>query len=194
VIGHPGEIERGLDLDIVPRRVLDRLALEVLVGLRWTGEPIAEEPGVEGPARMHMRLAEIGVAKRITLSPGARSGRKDQHTGACRDYLSGHLALPRVMANRYRACSDIIARLAGGLCEAAVRYAPSISDAWTLGTHSSRALIPGHVCAHCFEWWRRDPRRILLGKTPIHVATADAGQRFPALFRSEDTERPRAPP
>ena len=67
VIGDAGEIERRIDLDVVAERMLDRLALEILVGIAGIGHPIAEQPGIERPAGVNVGLAEIRVAKRVAL-------------------------------------------------------------------------------------------------------------------------------
>jgi hypothetical protein len=68
MVGDAGEIERRVDLDVVAARRLDRLALEILVGVARTGESGAGDPGVERVAGVNVCLAEIRVAKGVALS------------------------------------------------------------------------------------------------------------------------------
>ena len=62
VVGDARPVERRVDLHVVAERMLDRLALEVLVRVAGSGEDVPERERVERPARVHVRLAEVGVA------------------------------------------------------------------------------------------------------------------------------------
>ena len=75
VVGDARPVERRDDLDLVPCRVLDGFALEVLVGVSGIGDAVPEQPGVERPARVDVGLAEVGVALRVPLRQGRRGGK-----------------------------------------------------------------------------------------------------------------------
>ncbi len=62
VIRHTHPVERLLDLHLVAERMLERLALGVFVGVFRRGLRIAEDEGVERPARVQMGLAVVGFA------------------------------------------------------------------------------------------------------------------------------------
>ena len=62
MVGHPHPVQRLLDLDVVAERMLDRLALAIFQRGVRTGHVVAEQPGVDGPARMDVLFAEIGIA------------------------------------------------------------------------------------------------------------------------------------
>src|SRR5262245_56846701 len=53
--------------------MLDRLALRVFVSVGRSGDVVAEDIGVERPARVDMRLTEIRVALRCALRQGRAS-------------------------------------------------------------------------------------------------------------------------
>ena len=72
VIGHAHEVERRVDLDVEAHRVLDGLALGVLVGVGRAGDAVAHHPGVDRPAGVNVRLAEVRVALRVGLRRGRR--------------------------------------------------------------------------------------------------------------------------
>ena len=69
-------VERRVDLDVVPERMLDRLALEVLVRIARSRSGCSRWQRVERPARVDVRLAEVGVAVRIGLGEGRRGPQK----------------------------------------------------------------------------------------------------------------------
>ena len=71
VIGDARPVERRVDLDVVAERMLDRLALEVLVGVGRGGMDVADGERVERPARVDVGFAEVGVALRIGLRCGS---------------------------------------------------------------------------------------------------------------------------
>jgi hypothetical protein len=102
VIGDAGKIERRLDLDVVAERMLDRLALEIFVGIAGIGDPIAHHPGVERPAGVNMRLAEIRVALRSALSRRVRyeggerrDAQQNDPAAVVQKSRSLHVALPK---------------------------------------------------------------------------------------------------
>ena len=71
------EVERPVELDVEPSRVLDRVPLGELVGLVGTGAG-AEDEGVVGKARVDVQVAEPGLALRgrsVGGSGRAGSGR-----------------------------------------------------------------------------------------------------------------------
>ena len=70
MIRHARPVERRIDLDVVAQRMLDRLALEVLVGVGRRGGEVADRERVERPAGMDVCLAEVRVAVRILLRNG----------------------------------------------------------------------------------------------------------------------------
>src|SRR5262245_40366732 len=94
MVGDTGKIERGIDLDVVAERVLDRLALEILVGIARTGNPVAEGPGIERPAGVNVRLTKIRVAKGIALRRRRRCEAQQKRGAACHNRRSIHLGLP----------------------------------------------------------------------------------------------------
>ena len=57
------EVQRPVELDVEPCRVLDRVPLGELVGLVGTGAG-AEHEGVVGVARVDVQVAEPGLAFR----------------------------------------------------------------------------------------------------------------------------------
>src|SRR5207244_7136865 len=61
-VGDARPVERRVDLHVVAERMLDRLALEVLVRVAGIGEDVPDGERVERPARVDVRLAEVGVA------------------------------------------------------------------------------------------------------------------------------------
>ena len=67
MVGDARPIERRIDLDVVAQRMLDRLALEVLVGVAGSGEEVPDGERVERPARVDVGLAEVGVAIGVRL-------------------------------------------------------------------------------------------------------------------------------
>ena len=67
VIGHAHEVERRVDLDVEAHRVLDGLALRVLVGVGRAGDAVAHHPGIDRPAGVKVRLAEVRIALRVRL-------------------------------------------------------------------------------------------------------------------------------
>ncbi len=82
VVGDARPIERRVDLDLVAQRVLDGLALEVLVGVARIGEAVPDEPGIERPARVDVRLAEIGLAVGVLrLGEGRGRGQREPADG-----------------------------------------------------------------------------------------------------------------
>ena len=80
VVGHAGPVERRVDLDLVPERVLDRKALEVLVRVGRRVGDVADRPRVEGPARVDVRLAEVRVPVGVGLG-GRRRGHEKSRDG-----------------------------------------------------------------------------------------------------------------
>ena len=104
VVGHARPVERRVDLDLVPERVLDRLALEVLVRVTRIGEAVAEQPGVERPAGVDVGLAEVGVSLGVPLGAGlgrrrrSREARQSdshrQHGESASRYARLHESLP----------------------------------------------------------------------------------------------------
>ena len=88
VVGDARPVERRVDLDVVAQRMLDRLALEVLVGVGRSGREVADGQRVERPARVHVRLAEVGVAVGIPL-PVSRAERQ---AGRCRQQQARTIA------------------------------------------------------------------------------------------------------
>jgi hypothetical protein len=71
MIGDAGEIQRGVDLDFIAERMLDRLALEILVGVAGVSYPVADEPGVERPTGVNVALssARPGPTPTSTVYP-----------------------------------------------------------------------------------------------------------------------------
>jgi hypothetical protein len=67
VVGNARKVQRSIDLDVVAERVLDALALEILVGITWVGDTIAEGPGVKRITGVDVGFAEISFAQRIAL-------------------------------------------------------------------------------------------------------------------------------
>src|SRR5262249_38286641 len=60
-------VERSIYFDVVAEGVLDRLALEVFVGVSRTGDAIPTQPSIQRPTGMNMRFAEVGVALGVRL-------------------------------------------------------------------------------------------------------------------------------
>jgi len=58
VVGDARPVERRVDLDLVAQRMLDRLALEVLVRVAGIGDAVPEEPRVERPTRVDVGFTE----------------------------------------------------------------------------------------------------------------------------------------
>ena len=77
VVGDARPVERRVDLHVVAEGMLDRLALEVLVRVAGSREDVPDGERVERPARVHVRLAEVGVA----LGVRRGQGRKRDETG-----------------------------------------------------------------------------------------------------------------
>ena len=84
VVGHAHEVERGVDLDVEAHRVLDGLALRVLVGVGRAGDAVAHHPGIDRPAGVKVRLAEVGVALRVRLRRSGRCRSRLRRCGRCR--------------------------------------------------------------------------------------------------------------
>ena len=76
VVGHPHEIQRRLDLDVVAERMLDYLALRILEGLIGPGDAVAHDPCVHRPTGVDVGLAEVGVALGIRLAERRQCCRK----------------------------------------------------------------------------------------------------------------------
>ncbi len=78
VIGHAHEVERRVDPDVEAHRVLDGFALGVLVGVARAGDAVAHHPGVDRPAGVEVRLAEVRIALEVGLlrSSGRERGRR----------------------------------------------------------------------------------------------------------------------
>src|SRR5580765_8214509 len=72
MICHTHEVERRVDLDVVAQRMLDGLALRVLVRIARPGYAVAEYPRVHRPARVDMRFAEVRVPIGIRLRACSR--------------------------------------------------------------------------------------------------------------------------
>ena len=62
MIGHASPVEWRIDLHLVTEGMLDRLTLEVLVGVAGSREDVPDGKRVQRPACMDVRLAEVGVA------------------------------------------------------------------------------------------------------------------------------------
>ncbi len=74
VVGDAGPVERRVDLDVVAQRMLDRLALEVFVGVGRRRHDVSKAERVERPACVDVRLAEVGVPVGVGLRGGCRCG------------------------------------------------------------------------------------------------------------------------
>jgi hypothetical protein len=86
MVGDTRPVERRLDLDLEARRVLDGLALEILVGLAGIGDAVAEEPGIQRPAGVDVGLTEVGLAVGILrLGEGRRRQPAHESGYQCRD-------------------------------------------------------------------------------------------------------------
>src|SRR6266511_615926 len=90
MVGHARPVERGVDPDLEAQRVLDGLALEVLVGVAGIGDAVTEEPGVQGPAGVDVGLAEIGLEVGILRLGRGLRGRRAQENEE--QYSHGHRA------------------------------------------------------------------------------------------------------
>jgi len=50
-----------------------------LVGVGWTGDPVPEQPGVQRPTCVHVRLAVEGVFVRIRLAKSRKGDYRRHH-------------------------------------------------------------------------------------------------------------------
>src|SRR5436309_4563201 len=87
--GDARPVERRVDLDVETQRMLDRLALEVLVRVAGIGEEVSDRKRVERPARVDVGLAEVGVAVGVR-----REGRQTGHDQEYDTEQRSHHATP----------------------------------------------------------------------------------------------------
>ncbi len=73
VIRHAQKVQRPVELHLETGRMIDGLAQSIDIGrVRRGARP--EDEGVEGELRVHVQIAEVGVAGGVPLNPGRRRG------------------------------------------------------------------------------------------------------------------------
>ncbi len=139
MVRHGLEVERPLDLNHVACGMPDRLAQGVLVRLLGPGERVAEDVGIERPARVDVGLAEEDVAQRVLL----RTGEKRQAADPCAEQHGDQWANLEAMrsSRAHRACvHDCLLRNTRNLASQIVTRQPTSCNPAPSAAQSARKL------------------------------------------------------